>query len=471
MESTAKKIVDIFREEGYEIYYVGGYVRDLLLNKTPHDIDMVTNATPDIIEKILSKHNILSFDIGGKKFGTINVSFNNFKYEITTYRKENNYSDNRHPEEVVFIHNLNDDLSRRDFTMNAIAFDPRINTFIDPFMGIEDIKNKMIRMVGDPSKRIKEDPLRILRAIRFSIQYGFTIEEKTAEAIHENIDLLKSISRERKTEELRKILTCGNPIHSCFLEYSDVISTMLPLISDCIDYNQHSNWHPHNAYEHMLCVTDNIKTTSNNLFVLKLAALLHDIGKPKCAVLKADGTMSFKGHPETSALMVKENILSYLSLAKKEYEQLIQFVEMHDVRIPDKKEQVREMASIYGVDFCKQLMILKRADLDDHICPPGKEWMQNGTNRRYNYFLNYLNDIKFQIDKCPLYAKELNITAEDWENIPIPKNERGLALSAVLKEIWADKIPNKKENVLSFLMEYKREDKQEEKNEDYSADL
>lgn len=219
-----KTAFGIFLKNGYEAYLVGGCVRDYITNKVPHDFDMTTNALPKDTKRIFEGYKVIETGI---KHGTVTVVINSFHIEITTYRIDGKYSDNRRPEEVIFTKNITEDLKRRDFTVNAIAYNPKIG-FCDPFFGVRDIERKIISCVGEADKRFNEDGLRILRALRFSSVLGFEIEEKTKKSIHKNKNLLLNISKERIFEELKKTLL-GKNIKNILTEYSDVLKIVIPL--------------------------------------------------------------------------------------------------------------------------------------------------------------------------------------------------------------------------------------------------
>lgn len=219
-----KTAFGIFLKNGYEAYLVGGCVRDYITNKVPHDFDMTTNALPKDTKRIFEGYKVIETGI---KHGTVTVVINSFHIEITTYRIDGKYSDNRRPEEVIFTKNITEDLKRRDFTVNAIAYNPKIG-FCDPFFGVRDIERKIISCVGEADKRFNEDGLRILRALRFSSVLGFEIEEKTKKSIHKNKNLLLNISKERIFEELKKTLL-GKNIKNILTEYCDVLKIVIPL--------------------------------------------------------------------------------------------------------------------------------------------------------------------------------------------------------------------------------------------------
>lgn len=276
--SEAIEICKKIKEHGYSCYIVGGFIRDIILKrnvglKTEHiDIDIATSAYPEDVMNLFEK--VIPTGI---KHGTVTVKYKNIDFEITTFRIESNYIDNRHPEEVKYVDNIYEDLSRRDFTINAIAYDPLEDSLIDPFRGYDDIIRNIIRTVGDPEKRFEEDALRIIRAIRFATTLNFEIEEKTFEAIKKYKHYLQNISKERIRDEFNKILLSSKPSFGIdMLRKTGILSMILPELEDCRGIDQNI-FHKYDIYWHSLYTCDAAQNDIN----LKLAALLHDVGKVK----------------------------------------------------------------------------------------------------------------------------------------------------------------------------------------------
>lgn len=363
-----KVISEMFYKRGFELYLVGGCVRDLLMYDTPHDWDMCTNATPEQMKQIC-KEESLFYNTIGEKHGTIVFFLNGGKYEITTYRVDGNYSDGRHPDEVIFTSSLEEDLSRRDFTMNAIAMSPETAELIDPFGGLDDIQNTRLVAVGNADERIKEDSLRMLRAIRFVIKYNMSMDEELSNSIHANIDLINNVSKERITEEFRKIFAAGRPITPNFLWFSDLITAIIPELKPCVGFKQNNKYHKHDVYEHMLSVVDLCKS---NKFEIKMAALLHDIGKPDSYVEDDEGYGHFYGHPEVSANIVVGLLDTRFRLTKEETKRILELVEFHDKDIAKTVKSVRKALNQHGEDYMRDWFILKQADMDDHVYPDDK---------------------------------------------------------------------------------------------------
>ncbi|PWM45669.1 MAG: CCA tRNA nucleotidyltransferase, partial [Clostridiales bacterium] len=293
--SIPEKIINKLSQNGYDAYFVGGCVRDFLRGEAFTDIDICTSATPEEVKKCFSEETIIETGI---KHGTVTLLFCGESFEITTFRSEQGYNDSRHPSNVEFIKSINEDLSRRDFTMNAIALKDGIIT--DPFGGSQDIKNKIIRTVGNPDERFKEDALRILRALRFSSVLGFEIEEKTAESIFKNKELLCHVSKERIAVEFNKILL-GKNVENILINYSSVIAVFIPEILQTINFNQHNPFHIYDVYTHIVKA---VASSENNIYI-RLTMFFHDMAKPQCFSLDNDGIGHFKKHADKSSDMAK----------------------------------------------------------------------------------------------------------------------------------------------------------------------
>lgn len=285
----ARAVLLNLRYENHEAYVVGGCVRDSLLGKEPKDWDICTSATPDEVKELMHRRGIKTIDTG-LQHGTVTVDMGTVgKYEVTTFRIDGNYTDGRHPDYVEFTESIYKDLSRRDFTINAMAYNSA--GLIDPFHGRDDLQAGIIRCVGNPDERFEEDALRILRALRFAATYGFSIEEQTAAAIHKDAWMLKRIAAERINGELCKMLL-GDGILNVLLNFSDVIATIIPEMEPCIGFEQNNKYHQYTVYEHIAHAVANYKGTDVSV---KVALLLHDIGKPQCYTEDENGG-HFHGH-------------------------------------------------------------------------------------------------------------------------------------------------------------------------------
>ena len=269
----ANYLIETIENAGFEAYQVGGCVRDFFMKRKCDDIDITTSAKPGDLEKILAENNIKYIETG-LKHGTVTAVFDGDNFEITTYRTDGEYIDNRHPENVSFVSNIDEDLSRRDFTINAIAYNPNKDEIVDLFGGREDIENKIIKAVGNPDKRFKEDALRIMRAIRFSSTLGFEIEENTKAALFRNKELLKNVSAERIFTELSKLLL-GDNVFDVLTEYKEIMGVIIPELVPIFTCGQNTVWHIFDVYTH----TAKTVEQSPRLLSLRLTMLLHDIGK------------------------------------------------------------------------------------------------------------------------------------------------------------------------------------------------
>ena len=317
--SNVKYIIDTFYNNNYEAFMVGGCIRDALLNKLPKDYDIATSAKPEITESLFNK-TIPT----GIKHGTITVLIDNEPFEVTTYRTEGEYKDNRHPLAVNFVSDIKEDLSRRDFTINAFAYNSK-EGLKDYFGGLDDLNNKIIRSVGNANKRFNEDALRILRAIRFSAQLDFTIEEKTLDAIKDNKDLIKNISAERIRDELCKILISNNARKGLnLLKECGLIQIIIPEIVPSIGFNQRNMHHYEDVFNHTLSVVEKCPNDLN----VRLAALLHDIGKPKAFFIDDNGSGRFFGHNNISDKMARV-ILNRLRFDNKSIKTVCTLVKEH----------------------------------------------------------------------------------------------------------------------------------------------
>lgn len=346
--------------ENYEAYIVGGCVRDLLLGIKPNDYDICTSATPKEVEEVFTDNRIIET---GLQHGTVTIMMNGIGYEITTYRIDGEYSDNRRPDSIKFTTDLVKDLERRDFTINAMAYNHK-DGLVDPFSGYRDLKNRLIRCVGNAENRFSEDALRILRAMRFSIRYGFEIEIMTSLYMDILRVNLLNISKERITSEFEKMLSCGKQVKLVFYKYYKIITTIIPELDICFGFNQHNRYHRHDVYSHMLFVTDYCDT---NDFVIKLAAMLHDIGKPETYTVGDDGYGHFYGHPEVSYEICKEVLSKSFRLSNEQYDEIRLLVRYHDMDLATTKKSVKRALNKLGESTLRKWLILKLADRKDHI--------------------------------------------------------------------------------------------------------
>jgi tRNA nucleotidyltransferase (CCA-adding enzyme) len=344
-------VIERLCERGFEAYAVGGCVRNFLLGTEPKDYDVTTSAKPDEIKAALDGFRIIETGI---KYGTVTVISRGMPIEVTTYRIDGNYSDNRRPENVTFTTKLAEDLKRRDFTVNAMAYNTRTG-IIDIFGGRADLQNGVIRAIGDPDERFNEDGLRILRALRFASCLGLRIEPATADAVHRNRKLLENISGERIAAELNKLI-CGE-CENVLREYYDVISVFLPEFAACRGFEQHTKYHDRDVMEHIIATVSAIEPKVH----LRLAMLLHDIGKPMYFTMGEDGTGHFKGHAKGSTA-IAESFFRRLKYGNAISERVIALVRTHDIPIQDSAPLIKRYLNRYGEDMFFDMIKVHIAD-------------------------------------------------------------------------------------------------------------
>lgn len=443
--SDAIRVIETLNNSGYEAYLVGGCVRDMLMGVEPHDWDICTNAKPEETKRVMKEHKIYTFD-SGIKHGTITAVINGENYEVTTYRSEADYSDGRHPDKVEFITDIHEDLKRRDFTINAMAYNPLTGELIDDFNGHLDLQNGVIRAVGNASERFDEDSLRILRALRFAIKYQFNIDEYTSLSMHRQRGLLVNISKERITDEVRKMLTSGKPVKVHFMEYKDIIGTIIPEIIPCFNFNQNNKYHKHDVYEHILYVVDNCNTTK---FEIKMAALLHDIGKPKAYIEDMEGWGHFYEHPQISYEISQSILRDDFRISTEQLERTLELIKYHDMEVASTKASVKRALNKHGVDFMYDWFILKQADMDDHIYP----------NKNCHYVID-ISGIEARIqqildEQSCFSLKDLAIGGKDiMAKLGVkPGKHIGVILNTLLEEVIDEKINNESEILLNRAVE------------------
>ena len=369
---------------GYKTYLVGGCMRDILFDVPPHDYDVVTQADPITVKSLFSP----TIDTG-IKHGTVTVIMPDGQYEVTTMRKDGVYKDHRHPDTVEFVDDITEDLARRDFTMNAIAgrilpdYDDSEGTYtiglIDPFCGYKDLCGGFIKCVGDPDKRFQEDPLRILRALRFAVSYDLNIDVETEKAIHANVQMLNGLSAERVQSELRKMFTAGYD-HDDFglllFDYIDVLEEIIPELHLGRNFEQHSPYHIYTVQNHILKSVVELNSTVKKLpeftvtirdhwFELCMTMLLHDIAKPVCYTVDESGTGHFYGHAEKSAELA-DSILRRLKFSNEERERIVLLIKNHDRQFEPTVRCANRLLANLGFINAQLLMAVRFADLYAH---------------------------------------------------------------------------------------------------------
>ena len=349
LPQDAKKLISLLHSCGYKAYAVGGCVRDFLMGTAPKDIDIATCALPEETETVLKNADIKYIETG-IKHGTVTAIVNHTPYEITTFRSDGEYKDNRHPENVEFVKNIEDDLSRRDFTVNAMAYNDE-EGLVDCFDGREDLENRVIRCVGDPDTRFNEDALRIMRALRFSSILGFDIEKRTAESIIKNRALLSNIAVERIYVELVKLLL-GDNCEAVLLKYRDVIAEIIPELKPSFDCAQNSVWHIYDVYTHSV----KSLAVSPKKEYIRLAMLLHDSGKPFVKKTDSNGIDHFKTHPAVSYDIAKK-VLKRLRVSREVFDKVTLLVKIADMKTHNPYKVSDTCSTLYNIKkICEHII-------------------------------------------------------------------------------------------------------------------
>ncbi|MBR3143535.1 MAG: HD domain-containing protein [Clostridiales bacterium] len=433
-------ILELIGSSGCEAFVAGGAVRDTVLGKKPHDYDIATSARPDEIIGILKKAGIEYFD-NGARHGTVTAVTEQGNVEVTTFREDGHYSDLRRPDEVVFKATIEDDVRRRDFTVNAMYMD-RYGVIHDPVGGKEDCENRLIRAVGNAGERFGEDALRILRAVRFCSRLGFEIESGTLRAMEEHAAELKQISAERVAAELTGIVTgryAAKAIRTCW----KIMSVIIPEIGTCRGFEQRSKYHDRDVLEHTLDVLDLIPYTDEEGKdpELAMAALFHDLGKPACFWLDANGTGHMKGHPRIST-EIAGRVLNELKFPKQFITDVCLLVKLHDTYMKADKIEVHRFMCKYPEEILNKLKILQRADILAHS-PFG----QNRIKR-----LEELNAISEELKASGAVfdIRDLDIDGNDIIVLGVcPGPDVGRIMSQLFEDYIEERCYNNKENLIN----------------------
>lgn len=437
-----KKVLEIFKKfesSDFEIYVVGGAVRDLLMGKIVYDWDFTTNATPKEILKIIPK------GFYDNTFGTVGIKYKTFEkpFEITTFRTEGSYSDNRRPDSVSWGKTLKEDLKRRDFTINAMALDSK-GKIIDPYKGQADLKKKTIRAVGNPSERFSEDALRMMRAIRIASELGFIIEEKTLNAIDKNSGTLNKIAKERIKSELFKILSSPNPYKGIvFFKDSKLMDQILPELVKCFGVEQKSpqRHHKHDVGTHLFM---SLKECKSEKAIVRFAALIHDIGKPQTFKKLDSGVITFYNHEMVSTRIAK-NISNRLKLSKDEHTKLITLVRYHQFTVDDRQtdKSIKRFIRKVGLEHIEDMLDLRVAD---RLGGGATE-----TSWRTEDFKKRL----IEVQKEPFEIKDLKIGGKEvMKELKIkPGPKIGKVLKKLFHEVIENQLPNEKDVLLKKLKE------------------
>ncbi len=425
-------MLDKLENAGYSAYLVGGCVRDAVLGIKPHDFDIATNARPDQIILVFGKQSCTEY---GRAFGTVGVKFAGGFAEITTYRTEKDYRDGRHPETVDFAGSITDDLARRDFTCNAMAYSPKTGVF-DPFGGRGDLKSGVLRCVGTPQARFQEDALRILRGLRFCARFGLKPEPLTEAAMRAGAFRLDMISAERVYAELLGILS-GDHVTDVLLTYPEILAVRIPEISPCIAFSQHSRHHDFTVWEHTARAVGNAPKD----IAVRLAMLLHDIGKPVCFSMDERGG-HFKGHAAESAAIANK-ILLRLRCDNRMRELVVKLISLHR-EIPKSLADVRRILGILEYDEFLQFLAVLEADNSAKLSFGADE----NAAARIRAAGEFAKLCKEQGLCCRV--KELAVNGRDLAAMGLHGREIGDTLRLLLDAVICGDCPNEKNRLLAF---------------------
>ena len=351
LPQAVQYVLERLEDAGFAAYAVGGCVRDTLLGRTPGDWDVTTAARPEQVLALFDGYAIPT----GLKHGTVTVRAGEMHIEVTTFRADGTYTDHRRPDQVFFSDRLEEDLCRRDLTVNAMAMDVD-GRITDLYGGREDLAAGILRCVGGPERRFEEDALRILRTLRFAGVLGFAIERRTVAALREKAPLLSYIAPERVLSELDRLL-CGAFVLPVLLDYPDVLGVCLPEITPCVGFDQHNRHHIYDVWGH----TAHAVAAAPAEKVLRWAMLLHDVGKPACFTMDEGGVGHFYGHPAISAELA-ETACRRLRMDNRTAEQVVTLVRWHDRDIPRTEKAIARAVSQLGEETFRQLLEVKRAD-------------------------------------------------------------------------------------------------------------
>ncbi len=425
-----RRVLDTLQAAGFEAYIVGGCVRDALMGVQPHDFDVTTSATPQETERVFEGYRVIET---GLKHGTVTVLSGGEPVEITTFRVDGEYLDGRHPESVSFTRCIEDDLSRRDFTINGMAYSPKLG-FVDLFGGQEDLARGIIRCIGSPEKRFGEDALRILRALRFSSVLGFAIEENTARAVREGRGALAKVSVERIFAELKKLL-CGKDAQRVLLEFPEVFAQIIPELAVQIGFEQGSRFHDRTLWEHTAAAVGAAECDVG----LRLAMLFHDIGKPQRRTFGEDGEAHYYGHPEDSAI-IADRVLRSMNCDNATRERVCRIVRFHEIPVEKSAKYIRRALAKHGLDGFRDIMLAHIAD-DSAKAPIGQERIPQTREA-----IRLAEEIMAQ--KPCLSIKELAINGGDLAGIIPPSPKLGRLLRKLTEEVIDEKLPNEREALL-----------------------
>lgn len=427
--------LDALEAAGFAAYAVGGCVRDMYLGRQPHDYDLCTAALPEQIQAVFHDRRLV---LAGVKHGTVAVVTQDDVVEITTFRTEGAYTDNRHPDWVNFVTDIESDLARRDFTINAMAWSPR-RGFADPFGGREDLQKGILRAVGDPHARFREDALRILRGVRFSVRYGLAVEPETEKAMFQLVPLMESLARERVFDELCSVLPGVRA--EDLQRFAPIFCAVIPELAPTMGFDQRSPHHVYDLYTHICMVVENTPAD----LVLRWAALLHDTGKIPTFTMDETGRGHFYGHAQAGA-EIADAVLRRLKAPTALREQVVLLIEKHMVPLEPDRKVLRRWASRLGLPAVEAMVQLQQADMASKGTEPEGE-------KPFAEIWQVLEEIR-QEEAC-LSLKDLAVNGHDLMKLGITGKEIGVQLGYLLEKVIEEELPNEKEILLQAVKQQK----------------
>ena len=429
LPEAVRGCIRALEDAGFAAYAVGGCVRDDRMGIVPHDYDLCTSARPEQTEAVFSGFPQVH---AGLKHGTVGVITDFDVVEITTFRSEGTYADNRHPDWVDFVTDIEKDLARRDFTMNAIAWSPT-RGYADPFGGAKDIEDGVLRAVGDPDARFREDSLRILRGIRFAARFRLTIDPETEGAMHANAHLMRSLARERVYTELCGFLpkaTAGD-----LERFAPILIQVIPELAPMVGFDQHSPHHAYDVYTHTAHVLEAVPED----LVLRWAALLHDVGKVSTFTRDENGRGHFYGHAPKSAAMADE-ILHRLKAPNAVREQVVWLIDHHMLQLSPDRKLLRRYLSRYGRELLYRLVSLQEADMGS------KGTGKHPSDAHFEQIRRMLEELEAEEGRLSL--KALAVNGNDLKPMGLEGKQIGYCLERLLELVLEEKLPNNREALL-----------------------
>lgn len=438
LPENIQNCIDLLENAGFAAYAVGGCVRDACMGLTPHDYDLCTSALPQETEAVFRAYRLV---LAGEKHGTVTVITEDGPVEITTFRTEGGYRDNRHPDWVEFLSEIEGDLARRDFTVNAMAYSPK-RGFADPFGGRADLENHILRAVGDPASRFREDSLRILRGARFAARFELTPEENTLNAMLSQAGLMEHLARERVFDELCKLLLVAKA--EDITRFAPLLAAVIPELAPMIGFDQHSPHHAYDLITHTAHVVEGVPPT----LPLRWAALLHDTGKVTTFTRDATGRGHFYGHAKESAA-IAGGILLRLKAPTALREEVVTLIGRHMTRLQPERKWLRRQVSKFGFPMVEAMLSLQEADMGS------KGTGEDDGSAVFSAVRGLLAELKAE-DAC-LSLKDLAVNGNDLMALGYRGKAIGTCLNALLEQVVDERLPNERKALLDWAAENQKD--------------